>query len=186
MFRDTSISGIKIFEPAVFKDDRGYFFESYNKNAFIEAGITDEFVQDNQSFSEYGVLRGLHFQKGEYAQAKLVRVLSGKVLDVCVDLRKDSNTFGQSFSIELSDQNNKQVYIPRGFAHGFLVLSKTALFSYKCDNFYHKASESGIVYNDPQLNIDWIIPKEDLKINTRDLEFPTLDKMHNTINTIYG
>ena len=136
-----------------------------------------DFVQDNESFSCKGVLRGLHFQKGAYAQAKLVRVLHGSVLDVAVDLRSDSPTFGQHFSIELSSENKKQLFIPRGFAHGFVVLSETALFSYKCDNYYNKASESGIIYNDPTLNIDWKLPNDQLQLSKKDLDLSQLKSL---------
>lgn len=174
MFIDTKISGVKVFEPKIFADQRGSFFESYNKKLFHEAGITCDFVQDNQSISSYGVLRGLHFQTNEHAQAKLVRVLHGLVLDVCVDLRKNSVTFGQYYSIELSSENNKQLFVPRNFAHGFLVLSKTAILAYKCDNFYNKAAESGLNYADPDLQINWLIDKSEMIINQRDAEFLTL------------
>lgn len=171
MFTPTKIKDVLIFEPKVFKDDRGYFFESYNKKIFTKAGISCEFVQDNQSKSSYGILRGLHFQTGQDAQAKLVRVLFGKVLDVAVDIRKNSPTYGQHVAIELSGDNNKQLYIPRGLAHGFIVLSETAIFSYKCDNFYNKNAENGIVYNDPDLNIDWQLPNKDIIVNSRDNSF---------------
>lgn len=155
MFQTTKLSGVLIFEPKVYHDDRGYFFESYNKHTWLEANIKSEFVQDNQSYSKYGTLRGLHYQTGKHAQAKLIRVISGRVLDIAVDIRQNSPTFGQYVSIELSDKNQKQLYIPRGLAHGFIVLSDTALFSYKCDNFYCKDAEAGIHYADPTLNIDW-------------------------------
>ncbi len=177
MFIDTNMAGLKIFEPKIYQDDRGSFFESYNKNLFTEAGIICNFVQDNQSISTYGVLRGLHFQTGEHAQAKLVRVIQGNILDVVVDLRLNSKTFGQSFSIELSSINNKQLFIPRGFAHGFIVLSKTALFSYKCDNFYNKSAESGIRYNDPELSINWGLPAADIIVNHRDASFDSLEDL---------
>jgi len=172
MFTTTPIEGLLIFEPRVFGDERGYFYESFNKNTFREAGIKDDFVQDNQSKSGYGVLRGLHYQTGEYAQSKLVRVLEGSVLDVVVDIRPDSPTYGQHYSIELSAENQLQFYIPRGFAHGFLVLSNTATFFYKCDNFYNKASEGGIAYDDPTLNIDWKIPQKDLVLSEKDMVNP--------------
>ncbi len=174
MFKTTPIADLLIFEPKIYADDRGYFFESYNKEIFSNANINCEFVQDNQSCSEYSVLRGLHFQIGESAQAKLVRVLHGKVLDVAVDLRTNSKTFGKYFSIELSDQNQKQLFIPRGFAHGFVVLSANAIFSYKCDNFYNPKAEAGIKFNDPDLAIDWQIPSSDIIINQRDQAFPCL------------
>jgi dTDP-4-dehydrorhamnose 3,5-epimerase len=155
MFTETGIEGLIIFEPKVWGDDRGYFFESYNYDVFRKAGINSIFVQDNQSRSTRGVLRGLHYQRGAYAQAKLVRCIEGEVLDVVVDIREGSPTYGQSMSILLSAENKKQLYIPRGFAHGFLVLSETAEFFYKCDNFYSKESEGGVLFNDPALNIDW-------------------------------
>jgi dTDP-4-dehydrorhamnose 3,5-epimerase len=169
----TPIKDLLIFEPRVFSDERGYFFESYNQNVFKEAGIDITFVQDNQSFSSYGTIRGLHFQEGEHAQAKLVRVTQGKVLDVAVDLRPDSETFGQSYSIELSAENNKQFLVPRGFAHGFSVLSETAIFQYKVDNFYNQASENGIIYNDSDLNIDWQIPDESIGVSSKDATLGT-------------
>lgn len=177
MFIDTKISGVKVFEPKIFADQRGSFFESYNKKLFHEAGITCDFIQDNQSISSYGVLRGLHFQTNEHAQAKLVRVLHGQVLDVCVDLRKNSATFGQYYSIELSSENNKQLFVPRNFAHGFLVLSKTAILAYKCDNFYNKTAESGLNYADPDLQINWLIEKSEIIVNQRDAEFLTLKEL---------
>lgn len=172
MFTTTPIEGLLIFEPRVFGDERGYFFESFNKNTFVEAGVHDDFVQDNQSKSTYGVLRGLHYQTGEHAQSKLVRVLEGKVLDIAVDIRPDSPTYGQHYSVELSAENQLQFYIPRGFAHGFLVLSSTVTFFYKCDNFYNKPSEGGIAYNDPKLNIDWKIPREDIVLSEKDMVNP--------------
>jgi dTDP-4-dehydrorhamnose 3,5-epimerase len=174
MFTETGIKDLLIFQPKVYKDNRGYFYESYNKKIFLEAGIIQDFVQDNQSKSTYGVLRGLHFQTGEHAQAKLVRVLEGRVLDVAVDIRPNSATFGQSFSIELSAENNTQLYIPRSFAHGFVVLSETAVFSYKCDNYYSKEAESGIIYNDPDLKINWQVDTSQIKVNARDNSFKKL------------
>jgi len=171
-FTKTHIEGLLIFEPRVFTDERGYFYESFNKNAFAEAGVQDEFVQDNQSKSTYGVLRGLHYQTGEHAQSKLVRVLEGSVLDVAVDIRPDSPTYGEHYAIELSAENQLQFYVPHGFAHGFLVLSDTATFFYKCDNFYNKASEGGIAYDDPTLNIDWQIPTKDLLLSEKDMVNP--------------
>jgi dTDP-4-dehydrorhamnose 3,5-epimerase len=166
----------------VFGDHRGYFFESFNKKKFYaETGIQTDFVQDNQSRSQKGVLRGLHFQKGEFAQSKLVRVLEGKVLDVAVDLRKHSPTFGQHVSIELSDDSHTQFYVPRGFAHGFVVLSETATFFYKCDNYYHKAAEGGIIYNDPELGIDWKLPEEDLLLSEKDRLLTTLQTSFNEL-----
>lgn len=151
----TEIEGLFVLHPSIFRDERGYFFESYNQRTYEELNINPLFVQDNESLSNKGTVRGLHFQKGRYAQAKLVRCSKGEVLDVAVDLRVNSSTFGKWFSIVLSEENKKQLYIPRGFAHGFSVLSETAVFNYKCDNYYHKASESGIIFNDGTLNIDW-------------------------------
>jgi len=167
-----------IIEPTVFEDSRGYFFESYNKSKFETlTKLKVNFIQDNEAFSNKGTLRGLHFQKGEHAQAKLVRVTQGKVLDVVVDLRPNSNTFKKYFSIELSSENKKQLFIPRGFAHGYIVLSTTAVFNYKCDNFYNKASESGLIYNDPTLKIDWILNKDEYIISEKDLILPTLQEL---------
>lgn len=166
---ETSLADCYIIEPKIFEDDRGYFFESFNKIVFQDkTGLDVNFVQDNQSKSSYGVLRGLHFQKGDAAQAKLVRVLSGKVLDVAVDLRKDSPTFKKHFSIELTGENKKQLFVPRGFAHGFVVLSEEAEFFYKCDNYYNKEAENGIRYNDAQLNIDWKVQENELIISNKD------------------
>jgi len=173
-FSDTEIQGVKIFEPRIFRDDRGYFFEAFNQQTFAEAGIEATFVQDNQARSTYGVLRGLHYQIAPAAQAKLVRVLEGEVLDVIVDLREGSPTYGRSLSIVLSGENKKQLFVPRGFAHGYLVLSPTAEFFYKCDNFYSKENEGGLLFNDPQLNIDWRLPEEDIIIAERDRNFPVL------------
>jgi dTDP-4-dehydrorhamnose 3,5-epimerase len=171
----TKLEGCFIIHDTVFSDSRGYFFESFNKAKFKEqTGQSVEFVQDNQSFSAKGVLRGLHFQQGEAAQAKLVRVLTGKVLDVAVDIRKGSPTFGQHAAVELSEENHLQFFIPRGFAHGFVVLSDTATFFYKCDNFYNKQAEGGIIYNDPEIGIDWQLPAEILSLSEKDLTLPTL------------
>lgn len=172
--KKTKLEGCFIIEPKVFEDKRGYFLETYNQNTFNElTGNRTNFVQDNESVSSKGVLRGLHFQKGKHAQAKLVKVIQGKVLDVAVDLRKDSSTFGQHVSVELSGGNKKQFFVPRGFAHGFIVLSDTALFSYKCDNFYNKVSESGILFNDETLNIDWGFPAADMIISEKDQKLQT-------------
>jgi dTDP-4-dehydrorhamnose 3,5-epimerase len=173
---ETELKGCFILEPILFEDERGYFFESFNAKKFNEA-ISEEvaFVQDNQSYSSYGVVRAIHYQLGDFAQAKLVRVLSGRVLDVAVDLRKNSPTFGKHFSVQLSGENKKQLFIPRGFGHGFSVLSETAEFFYKCDNFYNKASEGGIIYNDPSLNIDWQMPVDEIKVSDKDLELPVLE-----------
>jgi dTDP-4-dehydrorhamnose 3,5-epimerase len=174
-FIETKLEGCFVIEPTVFKDDRGYFMESFNENTF-EKGIGKKihFVQDNQSHSSKSVLRGLHYQCGEHAQAKLVRVLEGEVLDVAVDLRPNSKTFGHYESIILTAENQKQFFVPRGFAHGFLVLSDTATFFYKCDNFYNKESEGGLIYNDPTLNIDWQTPLDHLIISDKDKILPTL------------
>jgi len=166
---ETPLKGCFVIEPTVFEDERGYFMESFNKSKFEEAiGRKIQFVQDNEARSTYGVIRGLHFQKGQFAQAKLVRVIEGKVLDVALDLRKDSPTFGQYFSIELSGGNKKQLFVPSGFAHGYSVLSAQALFAYKCDNIYNKESESGIAYNDSELNIDWKIDAVSEIVSSKD------------------
>ena len=173
---ETKLEGCFVLEPTVYKDERGFFFESFNEekfNALIKRKIS--FVQDNESFSSRGVLRGLHYQIGEHAQAKLVRVVKGKVLDVVVDVRKKSKTFGQHETVELSEDNKKQVFVPRGFAHGFIVLSDSAVFSYKCDNLYNKASEGGIIYNDQKLNIDWLLPEKELLVSEKDKSLPTLE-----------
>ena len=173
----TPLEGCFEIKPSVFKDERGYFFESFNERKFNElTGLNIHFVQDNQSLSSYGVLRGLHFQKGEYAQAKLVRVIRGKVLDVAVDLRPDSPTFGQYHSVILSDENQLQFFVPRGFAHGFAVLSPEAEFFYKCDNYYHKSSEDGILFNDPELEINWEIPFHDILLSEKDEQNKTLSE----------
>jgi len=167
-FKETGFSGLLVFEPRVFRDERGYFFESFNQKVFEEAGITKTFVQDNQSYSRRGTLRGLHYQLNPFAQSKLVRALQGEVLDVVVDLRKKSPTFGKSFSILLNDENQLQLYVPRGFAHGYSVISETALFFYKCDNYYNKEAERGIMYNDPELNIDWKIEMNAAVVSEKD------------------
>lgn len=172
--KEITLKGCYIIEPTIHKDDRGYFYESFHKEKFDKA-INEKicFVQDNQSRSSRGVLRGIHFQKGAHAQAKLVRVLQGEVLDVVVDLRKDSKTFGQYEAVILSDINKKQLFVPRGFGHGFITLSETSEFSYKCDNYYHKESESGIIYNDPTLNIDWRLPLSEITVSAKDKELPS-------------
>lgn len=167
-FIKTSLEGVVIVEPRLFKDDRGYFFESYNEQEFIANGITNRFVQDNQSKSSYGVVRGLHCQLGEHAQAKLVRVLEGTVLDVAVDFRKDSPTFLKHVAVELCAQNNRQLFIPRGFLHGFSVLSETAVFAYKCDNIYCKESEFGIRFDDPTIGVDWQVPADKILVSDKD------------------
>ena len=175
---ETKLKGCFIIEPKVLEDHRGYFFESFNQNRFNELiGKNIDFVQDNESFSSKGVLRGLHLQTGEYAQAKLVRVVKGTVLDVVVDIRKDSPTFSKHFSIELSEENKTQLFVPRGFAHGFIVLSDTAIFSYKCDNFYNKSSEQGLRYDDPSLGIDWKLPPNEFIVSEKDLALPTLSNV---------
>lgn len=173
-FVKTPFSELLIFEPVVHGDHRGYFFESYNAATFQQAGVNFHWVQDNQSSSSYGVIRGLHFQSPPHAQTKLVRVLSGVILDVVVDLRKGSPTYGQHFSIELSAENKKQLLVPKGFAHGFSVLSEQAEVLYKCDALYNKPSELGIHYEDPSLDIDWKIPSEKAKVSEKDLELPLL------------
>ena len=171
-FSSTPISGLIVFEPRVFLDERGYFFESYNLQTWQKAGVMEPFVQDNQARSTRGVLRGLHYQTGEHAQAKLVRVVEGEVLDVAVDLRPDSPTCGEWFSIVLSAENKRQLYVPRGFAHGYLVLSDTAEFVYKCDNFYNNDAEGGLRYDDPKLNIDWDFDLSQVVVSGKDLELP--------------
>jgi len=170
----TALDGVVIIEPQVFEDARGYFFESWNKAKMEEAGLNYDFIQDNQSKSCYGTIRGIHFQKGEFSQAKLVRVLQGTVLDVAVDLRKDSKTFGQHVAVELSAGNNRQLMIPRGFGHGFSVLTPTAVFAYKCDNVYNKASEAGIRFDDPALGIDWKVKPEEAVLSDKDKILPFL------------
>lgn len=176
-FIETNLRGCYIIEPAIFEDTRGCFFESFNKKKFKEGtGIEVEFVQDNESYSTKGVLRGLHFQKGEYAQAKLVRVTEGVVLDVAVDIRPGSSTFGKHIAVELSAENKRQLFVPKGFAHGFVVLSESARFLYKCDNFYHKEAESGIIYNDKTLGIDWILESEQLIVSDKDLILPNFSE----------
>ena len=178
---NTAIKDLLVIEPRVFGDSRGYFFESYNHKIFNQLGLNYHFVQDNESYSKYGTLRGLHFQRGGFAQAKLVRVISGVVLDVVVDLRKGSPTFKKSFSIELSGENKKMLLVPRGFAHGFVVLSDNAVFSYKCDNFYEPAEESGILYNDPFLGIDWKVPEERIILSDKDRVNPLLMEIESNL-----
>jgi len=176
-----AIEGVYVIEPNVFGDDRGYFMESYSKAALAELGITNDFVQDNEAFSTKGVLRGLHYQCGVHAQAKLVRVIQGEVLDVIVDVRPDSTTYGKHFSVRLSGENKKQMLVPRGMAHGYIVLSDTATFVYKCDNGYNKESEGGLLYNDPKLGIDWILDPATFKVSEKDLIQPTFGD-HKPIN----
>jgi dTDP-4-dehydrorhamnose 3,5-epimerase len=172
---ETKLKGCFIIQPQIFRDKRGYFIESFNQKTFNQTtGINVNFVQDNESQSSKGVLRGLHFQIGEHAQAKLIRVVKGRVLDVAVDMRADSETFGEHFSLELSGDNKTQLFVPRGFAHGFVVLEDDTIFSYKCDNFYNKEAESGIIYNDTDLKIDWKLNQRELIISDKDLVLPTL------------
>ena len=183
MFISTQFEGLWFMEPKVFGDSRGYFFESFNQKAFEAAtGLQINFVQDNQSKSSFGVLRGLHLQLGEYAQAKLVRVLSGEVLDIVVDVRKHSPTFGQSYSILLSEENKKQLFVPRGFAHGFVVLSESAEFFYKCDNYYAPQFEGGIAYNDPDLDLDWQIDLSKVIVSERDKKLPSFKDFSSSIH----
>jgi len=173
---ETGIEGLFVIEPKVFNDSRGYFFESYNANNLVTAGINTVFVQDNESLSTYGVLRGLHYQIEPKGMTKLLRVTSGKVLDVAVDIRKESQTFGHHFSIELSEENKKQLYIPRGFAHGFIVLSETAVVNYKCDEFYSKEHEEGIIWSDANLAIDWKIEIKEIILSDKDKVQPTFNE----------
>lgn len=173
----TAIEGVVILEPKVFGDERGYFFESFSQREFEEKVCKTTFVQDNESSSRYGVLRGLHFQKPPHAQAKLVRVVKGKVLDIAVDIRKGSPTFGHHVSIELSGENKRQLFIPRGFAHGFAVLSDEVVFQYKCDRYYVPHSEGGILWNDPALGIDWKLPEEDVILSEKDKKNVLLNEL---------
>jgi len=171
---ETKLKGCFILQPKVFRDNRGYFVESFNKHVFAEkTGVHTDFVQDNQSSSSYGTIRGLHTQTGDYAQAKLVRVLEGEVLDIAVDIRPDSETYLQHVAVVLSADNMKQLFVPRGFLHGFAVLSEKTTFFYKCDNVYNQASEAGVVYNDPQFEIDWMIPEDERVLSEKDLLAPT-------------
>lgn len=174
-FLKTDIDGVFVIKPKVIEDERGYFFESFSEREFNENINEIKFVQDNQSKSCYGVVRGLHFQKGEYAQSKLVRCVKGKILDVAVDLRKDSPTYGKYVSVVLSEHNHQQLFIPRGFAHGFSVLSEEAIVQYKCDNFYNKESEGGINPFDDELKIDWLIPKDNVILSEKDSKWQKLD-----------
>jgi len=169
----TKIKGLAVFEPTVWKDERGYFFESYNGQRLADAGFEYNWMQDNEAFSSKGVLRGLHYQREPYGQTKLVRVVSGEVLDVAVDLRKDSSTYGQSFSVILSGKNKKQLLVPRGFAHGYVVLSSEAYFLYKVDNIYKASAEVGIRYDDRDLKIDWILPNDQLILSDKDRSHPS-------------
>ncbi|UZS00195.1 dTDP-4-dehydrorhamnose 3,5-epimerase [Chondrinema litorale] len=177
---ETYLKGCFTIKPQVFKDKRGFFLESFNQKKFTEAtGISPNFVQDNQSSSVYGVLRGLHYQLAPYSQAKLVSVVQGEVLDVCVDIRKGSPTFGKSFSLILNEENKYQLFVPKGFAHGFVVTSKTAIFQYKCDEFYNPEMERGIIYNDPEIGIDWGLPDDELIISDKDQKLLPLSKAEN-------
>ena len=174
----TEIEGVVIIEPRIFKDDRGYFYESFSQREFEEKVCRTTFVQDNQSKSSYGVIRGLHFQKPPYSQSKLVRCIKGTVLDVAVDIRKGSPTFGKHVAVELSEENHRQLFIPRGFAHGFAVLSDEAVFQYKCDNFYNKESEGAIAWTDPALAIDWRIPAENIILSEKDKQNRNIADAH--------
>ncbi len=175
---ETEIQGLFIIEPDVYGDSRGYFFESFSKKRFEEqTGINVDFVQDNESRSTYGVVRGLHFQKPPHAQAKLVRVVSGRVLDVAVDLREGSPTYGRHVAVELSGENHRQVFIPKGFAHGFSVLSEEAVFQYKCDDYYAPETEGAVAWDDPDIAIDWRIPADDMILSERDKKHPRLSEL---------
>jgi dTDP-4-dehydrorhamnose 3,5-epimerase len=181
-FIKTDFPDLLIYEPVVFGDARGYFFESYNENVFFKEQVTIRFVQDNQARSVYGVVRGLHFQNNPFAQTKLIRALEGRILDVVVDLRKHSPSYGKVFSIELSAENKKQLLVPKGFAHGYSVLSETAEVFYKCDEFYNKESEGGLAYNDPSLQIDWQIPPAKMILSQKDTQYGKLeDCKHNFV-----
>lgn len=173
-FIEQKIKGVWVIEPKVFNDARGYFFEAFKKEEFEKHVGKVDFIQDNESKSSYGVLRGLHYQKGEFSQAKLVRVIKGKVIDVAVDLRKNSETFGQYVAVELSEENKRQLFIPRGFAHGFLVLSEEAVFTYKVDNVYAPQADAGIIYNDPQIGIKWDIEADKVLLSEKDCKLPKL------------
>ena len=181
-FIKTDFPGLLIFEPVVFEDSRGYFFESYNEKIFSAAGVEIKFIQDNQAKSTFGVIRGLHFQLAPYSQTKLIRVLSGSILDVAVDIRQGSPTYGQAYSLELTAENKKQLLVPNGFAHGYSVLSETAEVMYKCDEFYNKQSEGGLLYNDPKLNIDWMIHVNKAVVADKDLLHPGIDNCAGNFN----
>ena len=173
----TGFEGLFVLTPSVFADDRGFFFESYNRESYLKAGLDYHWVQDNQSHSKHGVIRGLHFQKAPFAQTKLLRVVQGEILDIVVDLRKGQPTYGKSFSVILTAENKKQLLVPKGFAHGFSVLSASADVMYKCDALYNKQSESGLLFNDPLLNIDWKLSQEEIIVSEKDLVLPTFDKI---------
>jgi dTDP-4-dehydrorhamnose 3,5-epimerase len=181
---ETPIKDLLIIEPRIFEDSRGYFFEAYNKHQLTANNINVDFVQDNQSKSSYGVIRGLHFQRNPKAQTKLVRVLEGRIFDVAVDCRKGSPTFGKWFGEELSAENKRQLFVPKGFAHGFSVLSETAIVFYKCDEFYAPESDGGILYNDPSLNIDWRIPKDKVILSDKDSKLPLLSQAEINFNFV--
>lgn len=181
----TAISGVFIIEPRIFGDDRGYFFESFNERDFAEKVGNVDFVQDNESKSRYGVVRGLHFQKPPFAQSKLVRVVSGRVLDVAVDIRKGSPTFGKHVAVELSGENHRQFFMPKGMAHGFAVLSQEAVFQYKCDKFYAPQSEGAIAWNDPALAINWHIPENEVILSEKDKHHPLLSEIADTVDFIF-
>jgi len=181
-FIKTEFPGLLVFEPKLFEDNRGYFFESYNQKLFSREGVEINFVQDNQASSSFGVIRGLHFQMDPFAQTKLIRVLSGKIIDAVVDIRKNSLTYGNAYTILLSAENKKQLLIPKGFAHGYSVISETAEVFYKCDEFYHKESEGGIAWNDPALDIDWQIPEDKIIVSGKDKNYPSLENCnHNFV-----
>ena len=181
-FIQTDFPGLLIFEPKVFEDSRGYFFESYNERTCKESGVDTIFIQDNQAKSGYGVIRGMHYQLNPHAQTKFIRALTGTILDVVLDLRKGSPTFGKHFSIELSAENKRQLYIPQGFAHGYSVLSETAEVFYKCDAFYHKDLEGGVLFSDPALNINWKIPGDKQIISDKDKLQPTFENCNNNFS----
>jgi dTDP-4-dehydrorhamnose 3,5-epimerase len=181
-FIKTQFSGLLVFEPKVFEDKRGYFFESYNHNVFSDEGVNINFVQDNQAQSSFGVVRGLHYQLEPNAQTKLLRVLSGKIIDAVVDIRKNSTTYGKAYTILLSAENKKQLLVPKGFAHGYSVISETAEVFYKCDEFYYKETEGGIAWNDPSLEIDWQLPLDEIIVSEKDQQLPLLkDCIHNFV-----
>ena len=177
-FIKTEFPGILVFEPRVFEDNRGYFFESYNKNVFLDEGLDINFVQDNQARSSFGVVRGLHYQLYPHAQTKLLRVLSGEIIDAVVDMRKNSPTYGKAYTILLSAENKKQLLVPKGFAHGYSVISETAEVFYKCDEFYHKESEGGVLWNDSSLKINWRLPAEKVLVSEKDIQLPLLKDCH--------
>lgn len=174
---ETGFKGLFVIEPAIFNDERGYFYESYNKQRYFDLGLDADFVQDNESKSTYGVIRGLHFQIEAHAQTKLLRVVEGRILDVALDVRIDSQTYGSFYAVELSAENKRQFYIPKGFAHGFSVLSETAIVNYKCDNFYNKESERGVHPLDPTLDIDWMVNKKDAVLSEKDTIWPGFNDM---------